>query len=270
MKTHFTIALTSALCLGLAPINVSAKTSTTAKAEKSPVQITFELYKSKVKIDKSLWYKLTLKNIGKTKLHVDDLIFKDPWAMAENCRLRYGIYIEVVDENGKPIKVRSGGDRVHYDWEPKRGETLLFTPKERAELDVLEADWKKRGLTEQQQSIAASDWVNELNSKKNQAELSDLSKQLWLAPGTSTATFTWMDRGPGEYEGRAEDDLALKKGYAQLWSYSFSRPGTYRIRAVYDYSMSESTKKLFKKHGRAVNPSRITIKTPFVEFQALP
>jgi len=244
-----------------------AATAAEAKASKGPVQITLRLCKTKVKAEKSLWYKLELKNVGKKNLRVDDWIFKDPWAMYANSKSHFGIYLEIIGPDGKAQTVRSGGGRITYAWEPKPGELLHYTPEEKKEIAALESDWKRRGLTEQQQHIALSAWNGELNDKKNRAELADPTKQLWLTPGASTSTFAWMDRGPDEYAGRSEDDAYLRLGYTQLWSFTFYDPGTYRIRAVYDYSPSE---RYLKTHKLSPDDERIKFKTPFIEFLVAP
>lgn len=256
--------------LGVTPIQASTKAAAPVTASKGPVQITVHLYKTTVKTGKSLWYKLELKNIGKKKLHVQDRVFNDPWAMLENCRLRHGLHLEIIDPQGKPLTVRPGGDTVHFDWEPKGDEVLPYSPEEKNEIAALRADWKKRGLTARQQTLALNDWNNKNNEKKNMAELNDPAKQLWLGPGASTATFAWMDRGPDEYAGRSEDDKALLGGYTQLWSYGLFYPGKYRIRAVYDHAQSKRIKALFKKHGRAVDPGWVEFKTPWIDFEVLP
>lgn len=268
MKSAVLIA--SIALLGAAPVRASVKAAAQAKAAKGPVQISFILQKTTVKVRESLFYKLELKNVGKKKMLVHDWIFKNPWAMYENCRTKRGIYFEIIGPDNKPLLHRLGGERPQYDWEPRAGELLPYTSEERKEIAALRADGKKRGLTDRQITLAINDWNNENNSKKNQAELSDPAKQLWLRPGASTATFAWMDRGPDEYEGRAADDETLAAGYTELWSYTFFHPGKYRIRAVYDRAYAERTKKRFKKIGITPSPEAIEFKTEFIDLEVVP
>lgn len=264
------IALIAALSLSFAmTVSASAKAAAEVKAAKGPVQITLRLQKTTVKVEKSLWYKLELKNIGKKKLRVDDWIFKDPHAMHVNSRLNRGLYLEVIGPKGKPLPVRPGTYQVTYDWEGP-GQDYFYSPQEKKEIRDLIDGWGKSGMTAQQQSIATSKWTSELIDKKNRAEDSDPAKQFWLKPGASTTTFAWSDRGPGEYEGRADDDESLRQGYTELWVYWLLSPGKYRIRAVYDHAQSEQTKRLFKKHGQAPDPLWIEFKTPFIEFEVRP
>jgi len=161
------------------------------KAAKGPVQITLSLRKTTVRTNKTLWYKLELKNIGKARLKIRELIFRKAWAMHENIVSRRQIYIEMIGPDGKPVRVQSGAERVKYDWELAEGDTFDWDPDEMKELDALEADMKRRGLSRQQQSIALSKWNDARHHKKNWAELRDPTKKLWLEPGASTTTFAW-------------------------------------------------------------------------------
>lgn len=263
------VLVTCAL-LGAARAQASERSESQVKAAKGPVQITLRLQKTKVKVERSLWYKLELKNIGKKKIQIYDRIFKDPNAMHANSKTRYGIYIEILDSRGKPLNVRPGNYQERFDWEGPEGQDYLYTAEEKKELRALQDEWKKRGMTEQQQSLAVSDWNRELIEKKNNAEMADPAKKLWLAPGASTATFAWSDRGPGEYEGRSDDDESLRQGYTELWSYWLLMPGKYRVRAVFNHAQSKTAKKILKKHGDAPNPSRIEFKTPFISFEVIP
>ena len=117
MKTRTSTGLVAMVFLILAPIQAAAKGA--AQAAKGPVQISFRLNKTTVKVGESLFYKLELKNLGKKKMRVWDRTFKDPWVMPQNCQSKSGIYFEVIGPDKKPLLVRAGGDHPHYDWEPK-------------------------------------------------------------------------------------------------------------------------------------------------------
>ena len=248
----------------------STKPEAQVKGAKGPVQITLRLQKTAVKVERSLWYKIELKNIGKKKLRIDDAIFKDPYAMHVNSKSRFGIYLEIVDSNGNPLQVVPGNYRVKYDWEPPAEVDYLYTAEEKKELWALVDEWKKSGMTAQQQSISTSEWDSKLREKKNTAELTDPANKHWLAPGASTSTFAWSDRGPGDYPGRSQDDESLRQGYTELWIYRVLDPGKYRIRAVYDHVHPGSKKELTKEYGYAPEPWWIKVKTPFIDFEVLP
>lgn len=259
------ISLSSAMAA-----SASAKAAAEVKAAKGPVQITLRLQKTKVKANTSLWYKLELKNISKKRIQLYDRVFKDPYAIHVNSKLRHGIYLEIIDAKGKPLTVQSGNFHVRYDWEGPDGTDYMYSEREKKELSALQEQWKKSGMTTQQRSLAESAWINKLIENKNTAELTNPANKQWIAPGTSTATFAWADRGPGEYPGRSDDDRSLREGYTELWSYRLLRPGKYRMRAVYDHLQPESSSEYIKKYGTALDSGWIEFKTPFIEFEVRP
>lgn len=268
MKMQIAAVIASLTLLGAASVQASVKAAAQVTAAKGPAQITLRLQKTTVKVKDSLWYKLELKNIGKQKILVDDRIFKDPYAIHVYSKSRYGLYLEIIDSSGELLKVKWGNYRLRYDWEGPEGVEYSYTPEEKKELSMLDAQWKKSGMTEQQQSIAWTEWANELYSRKNKEELRDPARQHWLNPGASTATFAWIT--PGEiidYPGRSDDEESLRQGYAELWIYQFFKAGKYRIRAVYDHSLSEQ---FLEKHKISPDAARVKFKTPFIEFTVRP
>ncbi len=270
MKHRIAVAIALIAPLGAMPVRASTEAAAQVKGAKGPVQIMLQLHKTTVKVGKSLWYKLELKNIGKEKILVHDRFYKDPWVIHENCRAKRGIYLEILKPDGKPLRVRGGGGREQYDWAPEPGGTLHLTVEESKELDVLQSQWKQRGMTAQELSIATSRWGAALVDKKNMAEDSDPAKKLWLKPGASTTTFAWVNRNPN-FDAHAGEE-AQAGDYAQLWSYRFRVPGKYRVRAVYDHSFSESYKRELVKDKIKLRSQEWWVKatTPFVEFEVLP
>jgi hypothetical protein len=271
MKTR-NAALAAVLALTCAaPCRASKKAAAQVAAAKGPVQITLRLDSTTVKVGKSLWYKIELKNIGKKKLRVDDWIFKDPWAMHHNCLDRHGIYLEVIAPDATPLWVQRGGGELTWDYARNVGDKVQLTPEEKKELEDLEADAKKRGLTAQQKSLALDRWNDGYHLKKQLKELTDPAKQRWLPPGASTSTFAWAFREPiqDEFTDHSYEEPQVAD-FTQLWSYFFATPGKYRIRAVYDNTQPESTKAMFKQHKHPLDPGWVKAKTPFVEFQVIP
>ena len=265
MKMRSAVLAALISTLGLAPIWAASKPQATVKASKGPVQITLRLHKTTVKMGKSLWYKLELKNVGKKKMIIQDRIFKDPWAMHENCRIHRGIYLEIIYPDGKPVELTWGAGLQTYDYEAKE-----YTKEEKDEIEALIAKWKKSGMTEQQQHIALLDWSSDWNFKKRQDEVTDPDRQSCLKPGASTTTFAWAYRDTSEYASH-EREQAQVGDYTQLFSYEFYRPGTYRVRAVYNNSLSKANRKeLTEKYHLKIDAWLVKVKTPFIEIEVLP
>jgi len=272
MKLLLSISIAAfPLIVGQAHARASTKSETQVTAAKGPVQITLRVHKTTVKAEKSLWYKLELKNIGKKKILIEDRFYKDAWVIHENSKVQRRLYLEVTDPQGKLLKVRRvGAGQSTFDWEPKRGEMVPFSPEEQREFDAVVADLKKRGLTAQEQSIALSDWNSKNNDKKNMAELSDPAKQLWLPPGASTTTFAWAYTDPDEYADHSTDEIQIGD-YTQLWSFKLAKPGTYCIRAIYNHASSKShQKEMAARYQLYPEDWEVEVKTPCVKFTVRP
>lgn len=268
MNIKTTSIFTALVLLGLSPAQATIKAAAQVTAAKSPIQITLKLYSTKVKAGKSVWYKIELKNVGKKKILVDDWIFKDPWGMHQNCNGRYGIYLDVIDEKGERPMLQLGGGRVHYKYEPQPGESKPLDPKDEAERIAYQAALRKRGLTEQEEHIALIRWDEAWNNRQQLKEMSDPANQLWLKPGASTTTIAWAYRDDDPYADHADEEAQIGD-YTQLWSYDLD-PGKYRIRAIYDYSRTDSDLKDLRRLKIEPEKSWIKVMSPFIEFKVLP
>ena len=116
MRSSLLLCLSAVLLIGAAapagspPIILSPKR---VVAEKGPIRLTFEVANTKVGKRDSLWVRLTLTNIGRTPLEVNDEVFEDIRAAADGVNT---IRIEVVDSRGKEL-LRDKPDDVIWDEE---------------------------------------------------------------------------------------------------------------------------------------------------------
>lgn len=265
------MALTALLAVALLPIpgyTAAQKPppAATVSAVKPPIKLTLRLYKKTVKLEKSLWYTIELKNVGKKRIPLDDKIFKDHWAMHENCRLRSGIYLEVIGPDGKSAEVRPGGGAVKWDYMGEPGTIGDLDPKDEADFLAKQAEWKRKGLTPHEIALEKMKWEDAWNTKEEYKERDDPARQAWLAPGASTRTLTWAYRDPSQYADRSFEEKRAGD-YTELWSYLLWQPGKHRIRAVYHYSIS---KELLKKHNETPEAWWINVRTPFIDFEVQP
>lgn len=259
----------------------------TSTAKNGPIQITLRLYKTTVERERSLWYQIELKNVGKEKIKVTDKIFRDPWAMHENIFRRAGIYLDVTappgryldahwpphKADGKSPQLRRGAGTVRYEYAEKSGVSPADGKAANEKLDRLEAKWKKEGLSETQKTVARHDfwsaWNEELMRKEDEANV------FWLKPGASTTTLAWSYRDLDPYavhsgkDANVQDEEKQIGGYAQLWSYLLFYTGKHKIRAVYDYGVGDEERALDKKYGGGASPWRLEVRTPEIEFEVV-
>ena len=258
----------------------------TATAKKGPIQLTLRLYKTTLKSEKSLWYQIELKNIGKEPIEVEDRIFRDPWVMRYNIRDRVGIYFDVIPPAGTykghkwptdsgitPLLSRPiGGLGIpHWDWH-REG----YSAADKKELADLEAKWAKDGLSETEKVKAKHRWVEDWTSRKESEERADPAKKRWLAPGASTTTLAWAYRDPdpnpslhSPFQAELRNEEAPVGDYAQLFDLYFRPVGKYRIRAVYDYAFSKESRRKFEKLGIKIAPWEVRIETPDIGFEVV-
>jgi hypothetical protein len=258
----------------------------TVTATKGPIQLTLRLYKTKVKVEKSLWYQIELKNVGKKRILVTDRIFWDPWAMHVNINYGVGIYVEVTAPKGKyhkAIRDRTGRKRdettpllrwnaeyPHYDYVDKP-----LTPEQDAAIkkDVAkkEAEWERQGLSETEKTIKRAELNSSWNFELKLQE--DRSKLFWLEPGASTTTFAWAYWDADPYADHSLEGIGEEKqvgDYTQLFSYDLKAPGKHKIRAVYDYSVSAANQRSRRKSGVPIDRSETRVETPPIAFEVVP
>ena len=227
--------------------------------KKGPVQLTLRLYKTRVRVKKSLWFQLELKNIGKEKIWVSERAFRDMWQLFRNCHDQFEVYIEVKavgESDGEPALTASGERSKrhkgrwrknylrpaygpfppvflpHYDYvggpdDPVLGKAL------NDRLDKLEAQWVKEGLSDQQRSIKRHDFWGDWNKEMQTAE--DRAKSFWFVPGASTATAAWSYPGPknGQVVEKELSELRQAKAFG-LKAEGDNKYGPDEIIAEYD------------------------------------
>ncbi len=256
-------SLLTALLLSARPCFAGSKPAAQVRAAKGPVQLTLSLNKTVIKAGKSVWYKLEMKNIGDRKIRVEGMVFRDPWAMHENCVSKHDIYLQVLNAKGASLVPQRGAGRVRFDYETEDGRLL---PKDQRERDAFEAALEKKGLSEQERHIAMIRWDRDFDDRKQTEELQDPAKQQWLAPGASTTTIAWAYHDPDEYADPADEEAQVGD-YTQLWTYLLLRPGRYRIRAVYDQEKLIAER---QKPGGPRERWQVKFKTPYIDFEVIP
>ncbi|MFI5345428.1 MAG: hypothetical protein ACHQ51_03535 [Elusimicrobiota bacterium] len=222
-------------------------------ASSGPVQLTFRLYKTKVRYGESLWYQIELKNIGNSKIQVRDEIFPFPGRMDDKIAFnRTGIYLDLLNSKGKIPMLRPTPDRLPGD--PPNGGAL--TDIQHAQIEA----WQKAGMSYEQIMFKVSD---ELSARPTIEE--PPMPSFWLEPSASTTTTAWARQDPlDKFDGKPRPKPIGR--YSELSQFSLPE-GRYRIRAIYDKAISN---KLLAKYHLKTNEWSVLVKTPIVEFEVLP
>lgn len=281
------VGLSCLLSLSCPALAIKPRPEATATATKGPVQLTLRLYKNKVKVDKSLWYQIELKNVSRKPIQIMDTIFRDPWAIRYNIRDRVGIYIDIQGPPGvykgdswppdhpsgdsPQMRMPLGSLGMPYKAWHSKG----YSEEDKKELAALEQKWKKEGLSETEQVIAKHHWQERWMDKKDQEEGTDPADIVMLAPGASTTTLSWAyrDPDPSVHHDALEQELADEEpqvgDYAQLFDYWLRPPGKYKIRVVYNHGFDKESRHELENEGIKIPPWYVHVETPYIPFEVV-
>lgn len=273
---HWTLLAAALFCLAacekspspvptpdLAPPGLPEKVAAQAevKASSGPVELTLRLYKTEIKLGESLWEQIRIRNVGDSDMIVSDPVFFDPWQLRKGIRAGYGIYIEVLGPDGKPLPRDPHPNWGSSDVSDKPSGLLeVHGEEERAMLD----GWKKRGLSLEQINRKLVDF----NLKK--ARDADASRELpriKLQPGESAETKSWFVYSEWDQFKKRPKPTPVGD-FAELEFFDLDKPGEYKVRAVYDWA---PTKWLIEARGKIpVEPDEVLVRTPWVRITVLP
>lgn len=249
-----------------APIGkIPAQAEVTASS--GPVQLSLLLHKTKIKLGESLWHQLRIRNVGKQELLVTDQVFRDPWQLKRNAPDRrgiggYGIYIEVLGPDGAHLDKALYMEGFDNDMVPAvSGMLEIDGPKERAMVN----GWKKEGLSDWEVSFRL---VNYNMKKRRAAQPTADPPMIKLQPGEIAETkswfyYSWRDRNRKRPSPQPVGD------FAELDFFELDKPGKYKVRAVYNYGMSDSKKAEYRKLGWSYD-RHLVVRTPWVEVTVRP
>lgn len=233
------------------------------KASSGPVELTLRLHRTRIKLGESLWHQLRIRNAGDKEMLVTDQIFHDPWELLNNIWGGYGIFIEVIGPDGKPLEPPVRRDGAGDGIEPMPSGLLeIEGPQEQAMVD----GWEKQGLS----SFEVKLKLIEYNTKKERGKKPYPSRPvIHLRPGEIAETKSWF------HYSRYDEKIAKRPApqpigeFAELEFFDLDEPGKYKIRAVYNHGISETDIKEYRKMGWSYD-ERVLFYTPWVRVTVNP
>jgi len=91
-----------------------------------------------------------------------------------------------------------------------------------------------------------------------------------VRPGETRSTLPWA-YNPYDHGAAPKQPGPLPQGqFSELPDYDLSRPGNYKIRAVYDFVIMEEYNSTGKSQNELMQEGAIRIETPWIEFSILP
>ncbi|HVC09463.1 MAG TPA: hypothetical protein VNH15_05955 [Elusimicrobiota bacterium] len=199
----------------------------------------------RVKRAQPVWFQLEIKDVGKDALPTNGMFAKNAarffernWEQYNGGR--YGTYLVVMGPDGKPEPWKQ------YPYFHMHGCEL---PKSMAGFFVV------------------PDFM------PHESDAQERKNAVTLSPGQSARTPTWVL--PGECPGDRPNPPTPMPSYAELWHFSFDRPGKYTVWAVYDVEplskedMKGFTPDLVKVLGKKLD-WQVHFKTPPIAITVLP
>ena len=265
---------------GLEPSSTPAERKSPAQADitadkevsasSGPVQLAFRIYKTRFKAGESLWYQLQVTNRGKKMFRVSDEVFDIPFMLRSGTGVR-GVFLIVTDAKGRAISPRPFPS-IHRSLPTEPYVDVEGDPK----LKAMIQHWKKEGLSDQEVFLRSVEYTKANRSAENRRNAFVVE----LKPGESIVTPPWAyDRRTWIYDEPWKNKPAAEPigKFAELEMFSFDKPGTYRIKAVYDsrYGIRDEAelqdlKRRAKKSAalREILAEKLTWKPAFYEVRA--
>lgn len=230
------------------------------KASSGPVELSYLVNKTQLRAGESIWHQIRIQNIGDKNIIVGDSVFHEPGQLREQSDAQAGIYIEAVGPDGRPLKVNyltPAGQSSHLS-DDVSGMLEVVGPEEHAMVD----GWKKQGLN----SRDINKKILEFNiHKQNAKEITSRLPAIELLPGQASET-------KSAYFYSKQDEIHKRPvpvpigQFAQVEFFDLSRPGIYKVRAVYDGRQGE----LSRQAGIPAYPWDVLIRTPWIAVTVLP
>jgi len=231
---------------------------------KSPIKLTLRLHKTKLKripflgskefrVAEPLHYQLTLQNIGTGSVPADEG-FRNPGNMRTSFN-RIGTLLEIVGPDGSAPPPQLG-EHVPPGC---AGNFVTAEDRRAAEKDI--AAWKREGLSENQITRRLID--------RKLATPEEHDDVVILHAGESITTVPWAYQRASE-ACRGKPEPEPKGQFAEMYGYVVSKPGKYRIRAVYDIRLTKEERAEYAKRKIPIEPWRTRAETPWIEFSVSP
>lgn len=232
------------------------------KASSGPVEITLLIHKTQLKSGDYLWQQIRLKNIGTAAFAVVDPIFRNPRELRRWSDSEYGTYLEAYGPDGRRLKVSytTGRSELARD-EEVSGLLEVEGSKEKAMLD----GWKKQGLSQEVIDRKLLDF----NLSKRSSERSRQEPALKLLPGQTVETKSAFYYSVKDEINNKPVPLPVGE-FAQVDFFRFDTPGEYKVRAVYDHTPTESSRRLQRQFQLGPDPSALLVHTPWIAITVLP
>lgn len=221
------------------------------------------------KASEPIWVQFEIKNVGPGPVVVTDAIFDEGSSFGAslkgNVKSSFGTFITVIGPDGKKVgwtdeaaPLYGCGNHNEFTERPLVGE-------EKRRVDAIVKSGRDAGLSAEQIQKRLDAHSAEKNERGRGAEEKSAyaRRRKRLEPGQSLTSSSWTYGGVC---GRRNPLPVPIAGFAELWNYKLTKPGRYRIRAVYDMRQTPNGGKS-KRELQALGAVRVAVPEVVVEVK---
>lgn len=254
------------------------KAEAEAVAVNGPLELTLRVHKTRIKSwEESLWYQVSLRNLGKEDIAIFDKAFLRPSPV--EMHRSAGISLWVTGPDGKVLKPspRLGDGAVLMPGSPSWPIQEGDTRDKATQQQLIDTMWSDRATlrlrAEYAQGLRAkgvpekeidrrTEKFNEEHPLSDDGAKHKPGPYILLQPGASITNVASARE--------ATSDPALPRGYTEFWGYWYTKPGKYRIKAAFDNRSSSVAAEYDKKHGIPPREDAVFVETKAIEFEVVP
>ncbi|PIR19315.1 MAG: hypothetical protein COV48_02685 [Elusimicrobia bacterium CG11_big_fil_rev_8_21_14_0_20_64_6] len=225
-----------------------------AVGESSPFRLTLSLLETKIKPGDSLWYRISIQNIGDREIKISDRFLVNPGQLRNNTELRRNVYFRLLGPDGEPVPwaflgVDNNAPMPRFPEGERRFAKAMESVRRKA---------KRESITSEQLELRIQ-------------ALRMAPPPIVIDPGASFNSLPWAyDPYP---RGGKPGDPAKKprEGYTEMPFFDLSKPGEYRIQAVFDQVPPEELRKrLGDRPEFSKELGAVRLETAWIRFRVGP
>lgn len=219
----------------------------------------------RTKINEPVWIQIEVKNAGSEPLIVKDALFDERedfgLAFKNNMSRSRGTYVEVLGPDGKRLKWTYSPAMID-DCESATPRPGTLSVDEKRRLEAIMDAGKIEGLSKEQLQKRLDSFAAEKGARDRAAASERRRKR--LDPGQAVTTPGWIYGGTC---GNRKPLPAPVPGYAELWGFKLTKPGRYRMRALYDERPPRTWSKSKRARYLKEAPGAVRVATPEIIFE---
>lgn len=236
-------------------------------ASSGPIRLIFRIHKTRIRVGESVWHQIGVQNVGASEITIGDQVFFDGSKISNRMRdegVEYGIGIEVQAPDGSLLDPVPYSELYPFDSEEEEPGVSGLLEIDTPELEAQVKTWKGLGLSQTEINRRLIEYHEEKAIRSRPRP-----EAIFLEPRQTVFTKSWFFYSERDRRLRRPRPTAIGD-FAELDDFELSRPGVYKVRAVYARRPERETLRQMKKEGLEIKPWHVTVRTPWIRVRVLP